>query len=402
MIKILIVDDVEANLYSLNALLSELKTEEYQFEILQALGGKEALQIAIQEQDIHLIILDVQMPDMDGFEVAKLLQSNSITKNIPIVFLTAAFKAEEFVQHGFELGAIDYFTKPIEKFQFLNKIRFYLDMTIKNFQLKELNNKLENLTQNLKEEVKKEVQANREKDKILLQQSRLAQMGEMLSMIAHQWRQPLTAISAASTTLILKSQLDKLDNDFVEEIAQKITQYTQHLSTTIDDFRDFFKPDKEKRETSYKELIDSVLNIVETSIKNRNIELKEKVENEITLYSYDNELKQVILNLIKNAEDILLEKKIQNPIIIIESDNYILKVRDNAGGVPENIIDKVFNPYFSTKSLNGTGLGLYMSKIIIEEHCGGSLRVYNDAEGAVFEIELPALKDEVEKNSENI
>ena len=153
MIKILIVDDVEANLYSLNALLSELKTKEYQFEILQALSGEEALKIAIQDRDIHLIILDVQMPDMDGFEVAKLLQSSSMTKNIPIVFLTAAFKAEEFVQHGFELGAIDYFTKPIEKYQFLNKIRFYLDMTIKNFQLKELNDKLE-------EEIKKEEQAN--------------------------------------------------------------------------------------------------------------------------------------------------------------------------------------------------------------------------------------------------
>jgi len=159
MIKILIVDDVEANLYSLNALLSELKTKEYQFEILQALSGEEALKIAIQDRDIRLIILDVQMPDMDGFEVAKLLQSSSITKNIPIVFLTAAFKAEEFVQHGFDLGAIDYFTKPIEKVQFLNKIRFYLDMIIKNFQLKELNDKLE-------EEIKKEEEAN---DKLMHQ-----------------------------------------------------------------------------------------------------------------------------------------------------------------------------------------------------------------------------------------
>jgi len=395
MIKILIVDDVEANLYSLDALLSELKTKEYQFEILQALSGEEALKIAIQDRDIRLIILDVQMPDMDGFEVAKLLQSSSITKNIPIVFLTAAFKAEEFVQHGFELGAIDYFTKPIEKYQFINKIRFYLDMTIKNFQLEELNNKLEDLTQNLKEEVKKEVQANREKDKVLLQQSRLAQMGEMISMIAHQWRQPLSAISAASTALILKSQLDQLDNESVEEIAKKIIQYTQHLSTTIDDFRNFFKPDKEKKETSYKELIDSVLNIVETSIKTKNIALQIKIENEIMLYTYDKELKQVLLNLIKNAEDILKEKEIENPAITIEADGYILRVKDNAGGVPKDIIEKIFEPYFSTKSLNGTGLGLYMSKTIIEEHCEGKLSVYNDAEGAVFEIELPAVKDEI-------
>jgi len=239
----------------------------------------------------------------------------------------------------------------------------------------------------------------REKDKAMFQQSRLAQMGEMISMIAHQWRQPLTAISAASGTLILRSQLDKLDNDSVEELAHKIAEYTQHLSTTIDDFRDFFKPDKEKRETSYKELIDSVLNIVETSIKTRNIELQIKIQNKITLYSYDKELKQVLLNLIKNAEDVLKEKAIENPAITIEADGYILRVKDNAGGVPENIIDKVFNPYFSTKSLNGTGLGLYMSKTIVEEHCGGKLSVYNDAEGAVFEIELPnGEKDEKDNN----
>jgi len=250
------------------------------------------------------------------------------------------------------------------------------------------------LNKNLKYEIKKQVDINRQKDKMMIQQSRLAQMGEMISMIAHQWRQPLTAISAASGTLMLKSQLDQLDNKSVEQLSEKITQYTQHLSTTIDDFRDFFKQNKEKRETSYKKLINSVLNIVEVSIKNRNITLQIKIENEIIFYTYNNELKQVILNLIKNAEDVFKEKAIENPVITIEADGYTLRVKDNAGGVPKNIIDKVFEPYFSTKSLNGTGLGLYMSKTIVEDHCGGKLSVYNDDEGAVFEIKLPVVKDE--------
>jgi len=241
----------------------------------------------------------------------------------------------------------------------------------------------------LKEKIKQEIEKNREKDKQLLQQSKLAQMGEMMSMIAHQWRQPLTAISAASGNLILKAKLDKLDNESVEKLGEKISGYAQHLSATIDDFRDFFKPKKEYTEATYKELLDSVLGIVEASLKNNNIELKEELHNEVILYTYENELKQVILNLIKNAEDILKEKEIENPTITIEIDGYILKVRDNAGGVPEDIIDKIFEPYFSTKSLNGTGLGLYMSKTIIEEHCGGKLSVYNDDEGAVFSIELP-------------
>ena len=233
-----------------------------------------------------------------------------------------------------------------------------------------------------------------QKEKQLLQQSRLAQMGEMLSMIAHQWRQPLSAISATSASLILKSQLDRLDNKSAEELGKKISDYAQHLSSTIDDFRNFFKPNKESKKTTYKELITSVLNIVETSIKNNNIVLNQKLQNEIQFYTYQNELKQVILNFIKNAEDILKEKKIQNPTIIIETDGYTLRVKDNAGGVPNKIIDKVFDPYFSTKTQkNGTGLGLYMSKTIIEGHCGGKLSVYNDDEGAVFEIELPTCQN---------
>ena len=251
---------------------------------------------------------------------------------------------------------------------------------------------LKNINDSLEDKIESEVSKNREKDKAMFQQSRLAQMGEMMSMIAHQWRQPLTAISATSGSLILKAKLDNLDNESVEKLGEKISEYAQHLSSTIDDFRDFFKPNKQSVKTTYKELIGSVLGIVETSIKNADIKLEQKLENEIELYTYDNELKQVILNLIKNAEDVLKERGVQNPAITIESNGSILKVKDNAGGISKDIIDKVFDPYFSTKKeKNGTGLGLYMSKTIIEEHCGGKLSVYNDDKGAVFKIELPKL-----------
>ena len=250
--------------------------------------------------------------------------------------------------------------------------------------------KIDMLNKNLKEKIRSEVEKNREKDKAMLQQSRLAQMGEMISMIAHQWRQPLAAISATSVNLILKAKLDKLDNDSAIELGEKISEYSQHLSATIDDFRDFFKPNKKLVDTNYKELIDSVLTIIETSIINKNIELKQQLQSETLLSTYPNELKQVILNLIKNAEDILLEKEIEHPFIMIETQDNILRVKDNAGGVPDDIIEKVFDPYFSTKTKkDGTGLGLYMSKTIIEEHCGGELSVYNDEFGAVFEITLP-------------
>ncbi len=238
---------------------------------------------------------------------------------------------------------------------------------------------------------KKQEEVLKEKNKLLTQQSRMAQMGEMISMIAHQWRQPLAAISATSASIELKARLNKLDNDTAQQKAQDISAFSQHLSKTIDDFRDFFKPNKKKIETSYDELITSVLEIIGVSIRNKNIELIQELNCHDRFITYPNELKQVILNLIKNAEDALLEKRIENPYIKIatytKEDKYILEVSDNAGGVPKNVIDDIFDPYFSTKTKkDGTGLGLYMSKTIIEEHCGGELSVSNDTEGAVFRV----------------
>ena len=192
--------------------------------------------------------------------------------------------------------------------------------------------------------------------------------------------------------------LSKLDKNVAIELSDKISSYAQHLSSTIDDFREFFKTNKEKRKISYTVLVQSVLGIIEESIENKNITLVKELNSDIIFYTYPNEIKQVILNLIKNAEDVLLEKEIKNPTITITTKDNILSISDNGGGVSKDIIDKIFDPYFSTKTKkDGTGLGLYMSKTIIEEHCGGSLSVSNDviidqdgkpSSGAVFTIEL--------------
>jgi len=245
------------------------------------------------------------------------------------------------------------------------------------------------LNETLEERVAIEVEKNRIKDKQLLQQNKLAQMGEMISMIAHQWRQPLSAISSVAITINLKAKMDKLDKQTTIDATNKIAQYTKHLSETIDDFRNFFKQNKDKHYTSYTELIISVLKIVEPSIINKDIKIIKKLNSTITFKTYINEVKQVLLNLIKNAEDALKERGVKEPKIFIESYDNTLIIRDNAGGIQADIIDKIFDPYFSTKEeKTGTGLGLYMSKTIIEEHCGGKLTAYNDKEGAVFKIEL--------------
>ncbi len=254
-------------------------------------------------------------------------------------------------------------------------------------------NELEEVNASLASRVAQEVSKNREKDKQIMQQSRLAQMGEMISMIAHQWRQPLAAISSSSTAINLKSKLNKLDKETTIELSDNIINYSKHLSDTINDFRDFFRPNKEKLETSYDELIKSVLMIIEMSITNKNIKLIQELESHESFNTYPNELKQVILNLIKNAEDVLVENNIKNPYIKIktylQNNRYILEVSDNGGGIEDAIMKQIFDPYFSTKTKkDGTGLGLYLSKTIIEKHCGGKLSVCNSSDGAVFKIEL--------------
>ncbi len=239
----------------------------------------------------------------------------------------------------------------------------------------------------LSQEIAKKEEQNKQQERMMQHQHRLAQMGEMMSMIAHQWRQPLSAITAASGSLALKAQLKKLDDAVVLDTANKIKEFSLHLSETIDDFRNFFKTNKTKTKTDFKKILDGVLKIIESSLEKNNIELTIDMQNLQEFESYENEMKQVLLNLIKNAEDILVEKKEQDRKISIFIDGLTLRVHDNAGGVPSDIIDKIFEPYFSTKlKKDGTGLGLYMSKTIVEEHCNGILKVENIDGGASFSI----------------
>jgi signal transduction histidine kinase len=231
------------------------------------------------------------------------------------------------------------------------------------------------------------------KDKLMFQQSRFAQMGEMISMIAHQWRQPLNMISVTATSIQFDVMLDKIDKNKLLESTDNITEYSQHLSDTIDDFRNFFRPNKEIETTTFCDEIKSVLNIIGMSILEKNIELIKELSCKSKFSIYSNELKHVIINIIKNSEDALVENNVKNPYIKIktykESNTRVLEISDNGGGISKENIKKIFDPYFSTKTKrSGTGLGLYMSKIIIEEHCKGRLEVSNNTNGAVFKIIL--------------
>lgn len=233
----------------------------------------------------------------------------------------------------------------------------------------------------------------RHKDELLFQQSRMAQMGEMISMIAHQWRQPLNAISLTTASLALKAKLGQFDPHYFDSRLERVSDYVQHLSSTIEDFRNFFKPEKAKRATNFSEIVEKTMGIVHSELESRNITVATSCNCTNTLYTYANELLQVTLNLIKNAEDVLVENAVEEPTITIrcygDENGAVLEVHDNGGGVDESLLEKIFDPYFTTKEEhNGTGLGLYMSKIIVEEHCGGRLSVSNRDGGALFSIRL--------------
>lgn len=254
---------------------------------------------------------------------------------------------------------------------------------------------LERLNKLLEKKVKDEVQANREKDRSIIEKSKYAQLGEMISMIAHQWRQPLTAISATCNNIILQTMASKkLDPQEIQKELELVTGYTQYLSDTIDDFRNFFKKKKHKETISLDQIINETLHIISSTIENHHIELITHLNSKTPISTYDGEIKQVILSIIKNAHDALTMNDIKSPFIEIETksyDDYVeLLITDNAKGIPLNIMDKIFEPYFSTKKeLDGTGLGLYMSKIIVEKNCNGKLFAANKKDGAVFSLQLP-------------
>ncbi len=232
-----------------------------------------------------------------------------------------------------------------------------------------------------------------EQKQFMVAQSRLAAMGEMLSMIAHQWRQPLSTTTLLITDERVKMMMAQEENSKYTKILDKISDTMIYLSDTIDDFQTFFKPEKSKETIDLDRLVQRINQFVHPRLSTTDIELNIIKCNCEQIDTYANELVQAIINIINNAIDVLIEKNPKNPHISVsfdKSEKYItIYIEDNGGGIDDKIIDKIFEPYFSTKSKNGTGLGLYMSKMIIEQHINGQLIVENTGKGARFSIILP-------------
>jgi len=248
----------------------------------------------------------------------------------------------------------------------------------------------------LKQQVEEELEKNRQKDRLLIQQSKLAGMGEMLGNIAHQWRQPLNNVSLFLQFIESHYKDDKVDKKTIEKYFNKSFTQIEYMSQTIDDFRNFYKPSKQKSNFNVKEAVDSAIDIIGVQLKDANIKLILDIDN-ISIFSFENELKQSLLNILSNAQDAIKERKQKSSfspyikILAKQQDTKIeIDISNNGGSIDKKILPKIFEPYFTTKfESQGTGVGLYMTKSIIEMNLNGMIAVENFKNGVNFKITLP-------------
>ncbi|MBN2533621.1 MAG: sensor histidine kinase [Spirochaetales bacterium] len=301
-----------------------------------------------------------------------------------------------------ELSPVELLSEKVNK---IAELGYFSDAEIKEIQegdsgtgeIHVLINSFSNMVNALIEAEKKAAageEKRNQQEQLMIQQSKLAAMGEMISMIAHQWRQPLSSISTIAGNLKVFLDLDELDKKEFSKLLNIINEQSQFLSKTINDFRDFFKVNLTKKNSSLKEVMDKTLGIIGKSFDYKNILVEKTIHEDAPVYISPNELMQVFLNILKNAYDALVENKTSNPkvsIALFREDEYqVVEIEDNGPGIPEKLKSRIFEPYFSTKDESkGTGLGLYMSKTIVTEHCGGNMVVKEKTPGACFIIRIP-------------
>ena len=362
---ILLVDDVAENIYSLKMMIED----SFDVNIFSALSAQDAIEILMKE-NIDLILTDVQMPEIDGFEFVEYLKNIEKTKDIPVIFITGIYDKDEYKTKGYDLGAIEYITKPIHDVLLNSKLKVYIDI----FEKRKLD--------------EEQIAA---KDRVLIHQSKMATMGEMIGVIAHQLKQPLNILSLYCNDVQDSYTYNEIDDKFIADFSKNTKEQIKFLSETIDNFRDFFNPSKQKRVFEIKDAINKSITLMGNQFEMNKIDLKLDVSDE-KVYGIETELEQVILNVLSNSIDAFKEREIKNrqiDIKVLSKQSYtILIMEDNAGGVKEESLEKIFDPYYTTKS-TGTGTGLYMVKLVIKNSFQGDLKINNSEKGLRYIIALP-------------
>lgn len=412
--KILIVDD-EEEVHKVTKLF--FKNFEYLgrgLDFISAYSAKEAIEILKVRDDISVILLDVVMEDdKAGLRVVETIRNEIKNDFVRIILRTGQpgimlpnELAEKYQINDYKIkseltqeklsATLITALRAFDEIRLMESARSELEEKVK-----ERTKELEELNKNLEIRVEKEVAARvkSEEEKIkqqeaLIQQSKLASMGEMMGAIMHQWAQPLTSVSLmAQLMLEMQKRMEDSKEEFAR-LAKEIINNVSFMSETMGDFKNFFKPNKTKHYFYIEDEIHSVYKMMIPQLKRCDIKVEIDCEKNTEAYGYPNEFKQVVLNILNNAKDVIIEKRMGEGSIWVrgkkDSSKVVIELEDSGGGISDDMLERVFENYVSSKGDNGTGIGLYMSKIMIEDNMQGKISVINSEYGAKFIIELPS------------
>jgi signal transduction histidine kinase len=412
--------------------LLRITFERYGNSVIEAQDGLEGLDLAARSKP-DVIISDALMPRMDGFQLLRALKANPGLASIPFIFYSSTYTGEKEAELAFSLGANAFVAKPTEPSELWKKtcsvmkewearrtgsyhpaiaendeqyLREYSRIVASKLEEKvheleqaltlreQAEDELRRMNAGLEERIAAEVEKNRDKDRIMAHQARLAAMGEMLSNISHQWRQPLNNVSLIVQNLLLDFEVGTLTSESFRTSVEECMSSLTYLSRTIDTFRAFYQPDQFRQPFALVAAIADAISLVRDDLTSHGIALETVNEHDSLVVGYKNEFSQVLLNVIVNAKEAILKHKPERPCVTITCSQRngaaIVTIADNGGGIPPEIMDRIFDPYFTTKFMSrGTGVGLYMSKMIIEKYMGGAISIANDSVGTHVTIELP-------------
>jgi len=353
------------------------------FDKIDRVSTSEIALTHFYENKYDLIITHINMPKMSGIELLKRIRT--ISKDITVLIISSETK---YFVELIKLGIDGYLLKHLEVHQYTSVIQKVIEK-LKNKQ------ELYEYKINLEKKVEEEIFKRTTSEKMLLQQSKLAVMGEMMDAVAHQWRQPINNINMNVDMLQYDFEDDLITKHYIEEFSQKISTQILHMNSTLNEFRSFFRPDKKIEPFRIEKATQSVLLLLKDELIKNTIKVTVQIDTNFRIEAIENEFKHVLINLINNSKDAFSEHDIKDKLITIctksENDKNLITISDNAGGIPLNVIDNVFEANITTKSEGkGTGIGLYMSKQIVEKY-SGTIDVKNieNPKGSLFTIVFP-------------
>lgn len=366
---ILVVDDTPDIL----SLVMELLKDEYTLKL--ANSPKKALDLLKNKPNIDLMLLDIMMPEIDGYEMCRIIKNNPYYANTPIIFLTALERITDIVK-GFEYGAVDYITKPFIPEVLKARVKTHIELKL------------------LHDNIIIDLQA---KEEMLFRQSRMTTLGEMFENVIHQWKQPLSIINMSCSIQKMNYELGEINVDDIIETLDTVVSETEYLSQTIDDFRDFARNDEEKEIFDIQDVFNHAIEILSYRLNKIDIEIFNDIES-FKYRSYKNFIIQIVINILNNALDAMKKNSnnmwIRAESVITESE-IIIKICDSGGGIKMDDIDSVFEKYVTTKDeREDSGIGLYMCRQITKKKLGGEITAYNSIDGACFELSLPILRED--------